>query len=475
MNISRINCEHPSFVLNAQFFEYFVSLGRIYYQYEDQQCSIDYSNYSHFTKEYLRKYIYRNIFPYVSQENMDNFYFEDKHGSRYPLFYLFACGKCSLCRSRKSAEYVFRAACESHTHPEGQYFVTLTYNNKNLPSTGVDRKHLQLFFKRLRWRLKELDLPTDFRYLAVSEYGAKTGRPHYHIMFWNLAPSLDIIGINRLVKLSWCNYLLDSEGRRCYSYSKIRKRWYPKRRSIGFSVILPIEKGCAAYVTKYFRKGSHHDQNLNDTFLLSSHRNGGIGSAYIRSHYDVVSSNFAYDSISVSDIRTGRIFSYPIAGYVKYCLFPPKSSLYRKNKLYEHLKEITNNVNYLEQCVLHYRDMTLNNFNIFRWSRLKTVYKGIRHFFTLHHESYLRKTSTYLRHLSSDDIVNEINRVVDNVLSIASNIDFKELSQKNLLFDIRNKFNDYICRNRINRYYDIDSSVYYEEKRFSDYKLKCIF
>ncbi|WGL30864.1 replication initiator protein [Dipodfec virus UOA04_Rod_391] len=474
MNISRINCEHPSFVLNPQFFEYFVSLGTIYYQYEDQQCSIDYQNYSHFTKEYLRSYIYRNIFPYVNQDNMDNFYFCDKHGSIYPLFYLFACGKCSLCRSRKSAEYVFRAACESRTYPEGQYFVTLTYNDKNLPADGVQRSHLQLFFKRLRWRLKSLDLPTDFRYLAVSEYGSKTGRPHYHIMFWNLAPTQDIIQINRLIKLSWCNYLLDADGHRCYSYSSKNKRWYPKRRSIGFSMILPIEKGCAAYVTKYFRKGSNDDKR-NKTFLLSSHRNGGIGSQYIKQHYDAVCNNFAYDSISVSDIRTGRIFSYPIAGYVKYCLFPPKSCLFRKHKLYDKLKGITNNVNYLEQLILHYRDMTRETFHLFHWSTMKQVYKGIRHFFTLHKETYLRKISTYLRHLSSDDIVSEIARVVDMIKNEALTIDFNELFQKNRLFDIRFKFNDYICRNRINRYYDIDSSVYYEEKKYTNYKLRCTF
>lgn len=60
------------------------------------------------------------------------------------------------------------------------FFVTLTYNDENLP-LGKDnipslcKPDLQDYFKRIRKVHK-------FRYYAVGEYGGQTGRPHYHLI-----------------------------------------------------------------------------------------------------------------------------------------------------------------------------------------------------------------------------------------------------------------------------------------------------
>lgn len=77
---------------------------------------------------------------------------------------------------------------EYHAHSTGA-FVTLTYNDDNLPfavdeETGLCiptlvKKDLQLFMKRLR-KLTGNGL----RFFAVGEYGSTTARPHYHLLLF---------------------------------------------------------------------------------------------------------------------------------------------------------------------------------------------------------------------------------------------------------------------------------------------------
>lgn len=69
-------------------------------------------------------------------------------------------------------------------------FLTLTYNNLNIPlCMGLCKRHLQLFFKRLRRDFEYKYKKTlDFKYFAVGEYGGLHGRPHYHIIFIGIPP-----------------------------------------------------------------------------------------------------------------------------------------------------------------------------------------------------------------------------------------------------------------------------------------------
>ncbi|QGH72994.1 MAG: replication associated protein [Microviridae sp. ctzVR26] len=72
---------------------------------------------------------------------------------------------------------------ESHEH---RAFVTLTYNNENLPNDGeLVPRHLTNFFKRLRKRLALEG--RSIRYFACGEYGEKNSRPHYHAIIFGLA------------------------------------------------------------------------------------------------------------------------------------------------------------------------------------------------------------------------------------------------------------------------------------------------
>ena len=108
-----------------------------------------------------------------------------KNFNGYQHAYKLPCGKCLPCRLNRTAEWTTRMLYELKSWRCAS-FVTLTYNDENLPiaengrSTLV-KKDVQLFMKRLRkYSGREL------KYYAVGEYGSveKTHRPHYHLIIF---------------------------------------------------------------------------------------------------------------------------------------------------------------------------------------------------------------------------------------------------------------------------------------------------
>ena len=64
---------------------------------------------------------------------------------------------------------------------EENAFLTLTYNNDNLPKNGsLNMRDYQLFMKKLRDELGPV------RFLHCGEYGDELGRPHYHACLFGL-------------------------------------------------------------------------------------------------------------------------------------------------------------------------------------------------------------------------------------------------------------------------------------------------
>lgn len=77
------------------------------------------------------------------------------------------------------------------------HFVTLTYDTAHVPITpngfmSVDKKHVQDFFKRLRFRVSEHSPDVRIKYYLASEYGGRTNRPHYHIILFNVVNPYDV-------------------------------------------------------------------------------------------------------------------------------------------------------------------------------------------------------------------------------------------------------------------------------------------
>lgn len=86
--------------------------------------------------------------------------------------YLIPCGQCQPCLISRANSWACRAYLESKQY-ENNCFVTLTYNNENIPKNrSLIKKDLQDFWKRLRKHLGGVKI----RYLACGEYGPSTLR-----------------------------------------------------------------------------------------------------------------------------------------------------------------------------------------------------------------------------------------------------------------------------------------------------------
>lgn len=98
------------------------------------------------------------------------------------------CGHCDGCMKDKVNDLFVRLYFEWIRCVDAKngsvWLGTLTYEDSQLPRTedGVpcfDKRHVQLFFKRLR---KRSDL--KFKVFYVTEYGGEFGRPHYHFILF---------------------------------------------------------------------------------------------------------------------------------------------------------------------------------------------------------------------------------------------------------------------------------------------------
>lgn len=159
------------------------------------------------------------------------------------------CGKCEACLSNKRREWLYRLRRENLMSTSGD-FVTLTYDDDHLPRDGLlCKKHVQDFLKRFR----KLIYPYKIRYFIVGEYGEQFGRPHYHMLLFNLPRFFDLKGL--LIK-SWtlCS---------------------PTQWSMP-NVIGEITDASINYCAKYCVSNSNEVPYKFRTFMLSS-RKPGIG------------------------------------------------------------------------------------------------------------------------------------------------------------------------------------------------------
>lgn len=195
------------------------------------------------------------------------------------------CGKCRGCRANKARIWADRMILELD-HSKKAVFLTLTYNNEHVPirfdqKTGeavltLNKRDLQLFFKRLRKRFPDKEL----RYYACGEYGQgklSTHRPHYHIILFGLGledfKDLQPHGMNELKQPYWISDFFANE---------IWKN--------GFCIISEVSWNTCAYVARYVKKkdmglvsDEFVDRVREPEFSVSS-RNPGIGLYYPKEH-----------------------------------------------------------------------------------------------------------------------------------------------------------------------------------------------
>lgn len=244
------------------------------------------------------------------------------------------CGRCIGCRLERSKVWAIRCMHEAAIF-DNNCFVTLTYDNDNLPDDGsLIKSDWQLFMKRLRKRLvpkNPYSFNNDFdkwdawqlkygiRFFMCGEYGqdqdyalegiSKLGRPHYHAILFNYNPmdlGLEVFcekqfdvtkapnkyGIYRKVENS-------ANGSDQYDSSVISKAWGKGRVRVSH-----MSFEAAAYVARYCTKKLNpgntpeseqdfinHYTKLNsdtgETFLVSPEFNlqsQGIGKYWFKSY-----------------------------------------------------------------------------------------------------------------------------------------------------------------------------------------------
>lgn len=174
--------------------------------------------------------------------------------------YQFGCGKCLYCMGTRNVEKSNRLIHESKLHKEN-CFITLTYNNQNLPAGNtLNKRDYQLFIKRLRKKVA----PRKIRYFICGEYGEQFGRAHYHLILFGYVPK-DLVVI----------YQDNKET--LYHSKEIEKIWNKGYIHIG----IDIRKETVKYVANYMGKLSDYNIETQIAPFTQASTNPGIGGNYI--------------------------------------------------------------------------------------------------------------------------------------------------------------------------------------------------
>lgn len=148
------------------------------------------------------------------------------------------CGQCVGCRLERSRQWALRCMHESTLHEHNAY-ITLTYNDENVPHDGgLHHRDFQLFLKRLR---KHFNHPV--RYYMCGEYGGQFGRPHFHAI---------LFGVNFADYTEWRR---SPSGEMLFRSATLERLW-----PYGYSSIGAVTFESAAYVARYIMKKATGDK-----------------------------------------------------------------------------------------------------------------------------------------------------------------------------------------------------------------------
>lgn len=197
------------------------------------------------------------------------------------------CGHCLGCLLDRANMWATRIALECQNwDDDSNFFITLTYNNKHLPTDKIGRpelrkKDLQDFMKRLRYykpgklyTLKENgEMVKEIKYFACGEYGNNgTKRCHFHLAIMNLnIPDLK-------------QYKYDAEN----NYWQYKSAWLQKIWGKGFVLIERLNYKSACYVARYVQKKAggkpEHREKSGEWWrtLEKDERNGNL---FWKTHY----------------------------------------------------------------------------------------------------------------------------------------------------------------------------------------------
>lgn len=162
------------------------------------------------------------------------------------------CGQCCGCRIQRSQQWAIRCLHEAQLHKHNAY-ITLTYNDQNLPPNGnLQYRDFQTFMRRLRkaaWQGNDKQRrPTPLykengpiRFYMAGEYGEDFGRPHFHACLFNC---------DFADKKYWKESDASTTGKATlYTSETLDKIW-----GKGFASIGQVNFQTAAYIARYIMK-----------------------------------------------------------------------------------------------------------------------------------------------------------------------------------------------------------------------------
>ena len=197
------------------------------------------------------------------------------------------CSRCIGCRLERSRQWAVRITHEASLYEQNS-FLTLTFNNESLasqcPDGSLDRRHMQLFIKRLRQVL-----PQKVRVFYCGEYGEKFSRPHYHMCLFNCDFSDD--------RVLWSI----KKGFKYYTSRLLSDVW-----GFGHAVISDLTFDSAAYVARYCTKkitgkmASDHYKGRLPEFCQASLK-PGIGTGWLEKFGQ--SDVFCWDELVINGAR----------------------------------------------------------------------------------------------------------------------------------------------------------------------------
>lgn len=309
------------------------------------------------------------------------------------------CGKCVLCRERRSNIWAFRMKKQvMYEHDTFGLFVTLTYDDEHLPRSNfgfvtLNRRHFQLFMKRFR---KQIEVRVKTIYCG--EYGETTNRPHYHAVISGIPVSMSLHELQELVEGCWDH---------------------------GFVLIKPCDGEVAKYVTKYSLKDLSRDdwyyeqKGMEKPFMQFSR---GIGLEYFKQNEERIKKD--------GFCRDGK-FKVAIPKY-----FKDKFMAKKKDKLEGAERLLRNQVELL-------KDKGFLGKNALNDVDYKAVCYGVYHIGQM--EKYLR----YKRgKIKASEIVCNFQEILDNPRRFfdltcnngVKNLDFQDVDCLNRLVKISRRY-----------------------------------
>lgn len=289
--MENINCLHPVRILHPSYLS-FLLVSDLLVIIDDYNVRNLYNLNSFLKGSFIDGLNFFKAFHLSSKikYSLDSYFLKSSTGECFPVFMDVPCGHCDACNLKRQNGIIQRLNFGFEEDEKQTLFVTLTYNDKHLPSCGVCRRDIQLFKKRLNKIVSTYGCQLKYGYF--SEYG-ELGRPHYHMIIYgmplinNLSSYKCFEFYSKMLQFCWRSFpkkgFKRSERYNFSDYLKRNYKWFnvsPSSKnadpySMGFvNVEFPTDGKCFGYISKYISKSSNVPEGNNKNFYNLSNNLG---------------------------------------------------------------------------------------------------------------------------------------------------------------------------------------------------------